>query len=102
MQEVLGDRAPPVRVRFVVPLNCDPAPQTSFMGRTLVVRPDKAAPRSSVKEMFVVLLTVASFPYVTVNSRFAVPPGSTGSSVNTLLSRGPATTSRPSAKAHNI
>lgn len=40
-----------MKLRFVVPLICDPAPQTSFRGRPTAVSPARVAVRSSVKKI---------------------------------------------------
>jgi hypothetical protein len=75
---------PPVRVSVVEPDNSDPAPQTLLLGRPTAVKPATTALRSSVKLMFVAVWSRSTL--VSVNSSVTVPPGATGSSVNSLVS----------------
>ena len=79
-----GLRAPPVKLREVVPDMVDPIPQISVNGRPVAANPVSAALRSSVKAS-AVTSAGASAGFSMVNSSVAVPPGAAGSSVNSLV-----------------
>jgi len=90
-----GARVPPVKLKVEAsgtPASWEPAPQMSFRGSPIAARPDSAASRSSVK-LIAVASPGASSSWVRVSSSVTRPPGSTGSSVNSLNRVGGATTS---------
>ena len=95
-QDAPGASVPPVKFNELVPLICEPAPQTSFIGSPVATSPESVASRSSVKAIPVASV-VELGSCVSVNSSVTVSPGSTGSSVNSLRRLGPATITRSSA-----
>ena len=48
VQLALGAREPPVKLRFEVPVICEPTPHTSFNGKPVATNPVIAASRSSL------------------------------------------------------
>ena len=91
MQLSPGARLAPVSVSVLVPLICEPLPQTSLAGSPTATRPVRVASRSSVNAM-AVASPGALASACRVNSSVAVSPALTGLSMNDLLSRGAATT----------
>ena len=84
VQEPPAARLPPVSsMKSGVPSNTDPVPQTSFTGRLVVAtRPGITASRSSSNAMSE---TASPNRLMRLNLRVTLPPGTTGSSVNSLL-----------------
>ncbi len=60
VQVLSGISEPPVRVKVSVPLKVEPLPQTSVCEAVLVVIPDKALSKSTVKVTFVALAVLFS------------------------------------------
>ena len=82
VHEAPGASMPPLSVKRLVPVKVDPVPQTSLAGKPMASRPAKAASRSSVKVMSVIVSL--SSRLVIVKSRTTVSPGDAESSANSL------------------
>ena len=67
-----------------MPVIAEPPPQGLAIGRPVATRSVRAASRSSVNSM--PMMGCDGSRLVTVNSRFTVPPGATGSSLKDLVS----------------
>ena len=87
VQEASGARLPPVRVRTpAAKPRLEPAPHGSVGSAPLGARP-VSAPRGSIVSSKVIPVAASSrLRLVTVNWSVTVPPGGTGSSVNSLPS----------------